>query len=179
MKLATFRSSSTTTIRIWSVGPRARPGRRPSGGLRRRHDGTGPAHHRLPFDQLHQAHPDLALAHQNRQQRRGGRLGDPEAAADLRRRRDTRSSQTTQDLTLELGRPLNHRALLEAACPEGSSRRRLQLWFEIPPVAVGLAPPVVSRPGGPLLFSSFPSAGWVESTFTLMPPWRAPSSPGR
>src|SRR5499426_298919 len=120
MKLATFRSSSTTMIRIAlaallrvsAVVASGEPAAR-RGGIRLERVGVAAR-------QLHEADPDLAVAYHDGQQRGRGRLRDSETATDLGRRHRINVFETVQDLTFELGPPVGHgapRRTLSAAAP--------------------------------------------------------------
>src|SRR5215468_1660996 len=115
MKLATFRSSSTTMIRIAlaallrvsAVVASGEPAAR-RGGVRLERVGVAAR-------QLYEADPDLAVAYHDGQQRGRGRLRDAETAADLGRRHRPHMLETVQDLTFERGPPVGH------AAPRGTS----------------------------------------------------------
>src|SRR5262249_41034775 len=119
MKLATFRSSSTTMIRIALAALLRVSAVVASGELAARRGGVRLERVGGAARQLYEADPGLAVAYHDGQQRGRGRPRDSETAAELRPRHRPHPLETRQDLTFERGPPLGHVA------PRGTSSAQI------------------------------------------------------
>src|SRR5262245_55049189 len=125
MKLATFRSSSTTMIRIGLATLLRASVIVASGEPAARRRGVRLERVGIAARQLHEANPDLAVTYLDGQQRGRGGLRDSATPADRGRRHRAHVLETVQNLTFELGPPVSHDVPRRMSSLPGADRAAL------------------------------------------------------